>query len=69
VGVKTEVEAVVRSIRSEGKVSNVLHVSGILHDAVICQQSPSLVREVYAPKGAGAANLLEVGWLPDQTHQ
>ena len=42
------------------QVTGVLHASGTLHDALIAQQSPALVREVYAPKVAGGKELMRV---------
>lgn len=38
----------------------ILHASGILHDALIAQQTPALVRVVYAPKAAGGKALMRV---------
>ena len=46
-----------------GQLRGILHASGILHDALIGQQTPALVREVYAPKVAGGQALMRVGAL------
>ena len=46
--------------KSEGQVEGILHASGILHDALIKQQSSALVREVYAPKVTGCQLLMQV---------
>ena len=45
---------------SKGQVDGILHASGVLHDALIKQQSSALVREVYAPKVAGCQSLMQV---------
>jgi len=37
-----------------------LHAGGVLHDAIMLRQTPSQVRAVFAPKHAGAANMLWV---------
>lgn len=43
-------------------IQGILHASGVLHDALIRQQSPALVREVYAPKVAGCQALMMVSF-------
>ena len=43
-------------------IQGILHASGVLHDALIRQQSPALVREVYAAKVAGCQALLMVSF-------
>lgn len=59
-GLKAEVDAAVSQFRQCSNISGILHASGILHDALVGQQSAQLLREVYAPKGAGALHLLRV---------
>ena len=48
------------SASGKGLVGGILHASGTLHDALIGQQTPAFVREVYAPKVAGAKALMRV---------
>ncbi len=55
-----EVDAAVSQVRQSSPIQGLLHASGILHDAVIGQQSADLVRKVYAPKSMGAMHLLKV---------
>lgn len=43
---------------------NVLHAGGLLQDATLARQTPALARAVFAPKHAGAANLLRVRAAP-----
>ena len=43
-------------------IQGILHASGVLHDALIRQQSPALVREVYAAKVAGCHALVMVSF-------
>ena len=60
-GMQEEVAACMEAAGSRGRLGGILHVSGILHDALIGQQSPALVREVYAPKVAGGKAVMQVG--------
>ena len=43
----------------DAKLSQILHTGGVLKDAVLTKQTPSLMREVAAPKVNGLLNLLE----------
>ncbi|CAL5223543.1 g6075 [Coccomyxa viridis] len=59
IGAAQEAAACLEAAGSEGQLGGILHASGILHDALIGQQTPALVREVYAPKVAGGKALMK----------
>ncbi len=67
IGAAQEAAACLEAAGSEGQLGGILHASGILHDALIGQQTPALVREVYAPKVAGGKALMKV-CLPMHAH-
>lgn len=52
VGLQCEMAESAASFAAGGRITGVLHASGVLHDAIISQQSAALVREVYAAKAA-----------------
>ncbi|BDA51455.1 probable oleandomycin polyketide synthase, modules 5 and 6 [Coccomyxa sp. Obi] len=52
VGMEAEVAEAAARFGAGGCIAGVLHASGVLHDALIGQQSAALVREVYAAKAA-----------------
>ena len=62
VGAESEVADSAASFGAGGRIAGVLHASGVLHDAIISQQSAALVREVYAAKSAH--HLLNVRCVP-----
>ena len=61
-GAEIEVADSAASFGAGGRIAGVLHASGVLHDAIISQQSAALVREVYAAKSTH--HLLNVRCIP-----
>ncbi len=50
----------IRGCRLSAMPGNVVHAGGLLQDATLNRQTPLIARAVFAPKHAGATNLLRV---------
>lgn len=51
-GMEAEVADAASRFGAGGRIAGALHASGVLHDALVGQQSAALVREIYAAKAA-----------------
>lgn len=49
---QSEAASAAATFAAGGALTGLLHASGLLHDALIAQQSAALVREVFAAKAA-----------------
>ncbi|NRD72184.1 acyltransferase domain-containing protein [Shewanella sp. VB17] len=65
VTVSAEVSTIIELISKEMSIRGIIHTAGIVEDALLAGQSPASLQAVYAPKVAGARNLLNA--VPEGT--
>ena len=59
-GSASEVKNAAAAFGMHGPITNVLHASGVLRNAVLAQQGAAHIRDVYAPKARGGELVMQV---------